>query len=158
MQTPVVRFVNGLMMPINREAWTIRAAGIDVATRRQFPLDLAWAVSIHKSQVRRCADTRARRTHNITLHTTIKSVRARTRTHTRTHTHSPTHARARQQGMSLDAVEMSLSRCFEYGQAYVALSRAKSLGSLRLMDEFVPSVVKAHPAVRVGRRSRVRIL
>ncbi|KAG7256491.1 hypothetical protein CRUP_021001, partial [Coryphaenoides rupestris] len=48
------------------------------------------------------------------------------------------------QGMTLDCVEISLARVFESGQAYVALSRAKTLEGLRVMD-FDPRVVRGRP-------------
>lgn len=48
--------------------------------------------------------------------------------------------------MSLDCVEISLARVFECGQAYVALSRARNLEGLRIVD-FNKSCVRANPDV-----------
>jgi ATP-dependent DNA helicase PIF1 len=46
--------------------------------------------------------------------------------------------------MTLSCLEVDLRGCFDYGQAYVALSRATSYEQLRVLN-FSPSVVKAHP-------------
>lgn len=48
--------------------------------------------------------------------------------------------------MSLDCVEISLGRVFASGQAYVALSRARSLQGLRVLD-FDPTVVRCDSRV-----------
>ena len=105
----MVRFSAGLHEAVREEKWTFRLGGGKMVTRRQLPLKLAWAISIHKSQ-----------------------------------------------GMTLDCVEISLSRVFENGQAYVALSRARSLSSLRVRS-FDPSCVRADPEVLEFYRSLRRM-
>lgn len=50
------------------------------------------------------------------------------------------------QGMSLDAAEMDLSRSFTPGMGYVALSRVRSLGGLRLLG-MNPMALTVNPAV-----------
>ncbi len=58
------------------------------------------------------------------------------------------------QGMSLDAAVMDLSKCFEYGQGYVALSRVRTLKGLQLLGlneralEVHPQVAKQDAAFR----------
>lgn len=56
------------------------------------------------------------------------------------------------QGLTLDCVEMSLAKVFEAGQAYVALSRAQSMDSLRILD-FDAKQIWADPQVLVFYRS-----
>lgn len=71
-----------------------------VASREQYPLKLAWAMSIHKSQ-----------------------------------------------GMSIDLLDVDLTRIFTLGQVYVALSRARTLEGLRIKG-FRAEDVKCHLLVK----------
>jgi len=48
--------------------------------------------------------------------------------------------------MTIDALEADLQGCFDYGQVYVALSRATCYERLRVLN-FKPKAVKAHPKV-----------
>ena len=68
-----------------------------LATLEQYPVRLAWAITVHKSQ-----------------------------------------------GMSIDYLEVDLMNCFAEGQAYVALSRAKTYEGLRVKN-WRPGVVRCDP-------------
>jgi ATP-dependent DNA helicase PIF1 len=95
----VVKDKTGRIINVNPTSWEISENGKVLAEITQYPLRLAWAITVHKSQ-----------------------------------------------GMSLDRAEIDLSRSFEKGMGYVALSRLKSLEGLTLrginqmamaVDEFV---------------------
>lgn len=96
---PIVRFKNNKEYIAKPEKWIVKTPTGALLIRKQIPLKLAWAFSIHKSQ-----------------------------------------------GLTLDCVEMSLAKVFEAGQAYVALSRAQSLQSIRILD-FSAKQVWANPDV-----------
>lgn len=83
----LVIFDNGVTEKIQRHDFEFYNNEVLVAVRKQFPLRLAYGITIHKSQ-----------------------------------------------GMSLDKLVVDCSRIFEKGQAYVALSRIKTLEGLYLRN------------------------
>jgi ATP-dependent DNA helicase PIF1 len=96
---PIVQFINGSRIMIEPHTWMIDALDGFVG-RRQIPLKLAYALSIHKSQ-----------------------------------------------GATLDCALIDIGeRTFEYGQAYVALSRVRDLESLYIWS-IDAKAFKVHPKV-----------
>jgi ATP-dependent DNA helicase PIF1 len=95
---PFVKFLSGVTIPIGKDTW--ESEEIHGLKRKQIPLNLAYAVTIHKSQ-----------------------------------------------GATLDLALIDIGRStFECGQAYVALSRVKSLESLYIWN-FEPSEIRANKKV-----------
>ena len=84
---PIIEIKSGEKIIANPVIWRIYDENENtIASIKQIPLRLAWAITVHKSQ-----------------------------------------------GMSLDVAEIDLSKSFEKGMGYVALSRVKSLDGIRLI-------------------------
>lgn len=91
----------GEQVDLRRQEWEkLDGGGRRVATMRQYPVRLAWAMTIHKSQ-----------------------------------------------GMTLDRVQVDLSKVFAAGQTYVALSRLRRLEGLSLTAPLRPQQVFAERAI-----------
>lgn len=106
MGTPQIQFRHGVPVSVGAASW--ESEEMDGVFRKQIPLRLAYAITIHKAQ-----------------------------------------------GATLDSALIDIgTSTFEYGQAYVALSRVKSLESLYIWD-VEPSAFRAHPKVKEFYKTRV---
>jgi len=99
---PIVETKDGQTINVIMEEWSIQEGRKVIASIKQYPLRLAWALTVHKSQ-----------------------------------------------GMTLDSAIMDLSKSFEYGQGYVALSRVKSLDGL-FLEGFNSHSLRMHPKVIIA--------
>lgn len=104
---PVVKTVKGDIIQAEPTTWEYEENGKVVASVKQIPLRLAWAITIHKSQ-----------------------------------------------GMSLDRAYINLSRVFELGAGFVALSRLKTLDGL-FIEDFRKNSLELNP---LAKKADVRFL
>ena len=100
-----VRVANGGIIAVEPFTWRYDAQDPEAATFTQFPLRLAWAMTIHKSQ-----------------------------------------------GLTLDAAYLDIRAAREPGQAYVAVSRVRTLAGLHFKDWF-KGVHVSNEAIEFYRRA-----
>ncbi len=102
---PIIRtastpdYPDGRKIEIEMATWVIEDGDKILAELHQYPLRLAWAITVHKSQ-----------------------------------------------GMSLDKIEVDLSKAFEPGMGYVALSRVRTLAGLSILG-FSENALKVNEEV-----------
>ncbi len=99
-ELPIVKTFDGKTVIAKQMNWDVLENGKVVASVKQIPLRLAWALTIHKSQ-----------------------------------------------GASLDAAEINLSKVFVEGQGYVALSRVRTLGGLKIAGDINAQALCVAPAI-----------
>jgi KaiC/GvpD/RAD55 family RecA-like ATPase len=97
--SPIVKTKDGLKITTEKMEWQLEEQGKVKASVAQYPLRLAYAMTVHKSQ-----------------------------------------------GMSMDAAIIDLSKAFEYGQGYVALSRVRRLSGLYLAG-LNERALQVHPEI-----------
>ena len=129
--------------------------GRTVAQRVQVPLDLAWAMSVHKSQGmtldRRVCVVGGGRGARASPGRRAGAFRTQPEPHAAQpcpvlpHSHARTHlSKPRHTALCLvRRVEVSLEKAFEPGMAYVALSRVRSMEGLRIKGGIAPQALRA---------------
>lgn len=124
---PVVEFCGGLTgapvrVEVEPDEWTIELGGRTIASRRQVREGGAVASDVCPRHAPASSPSQVplKLAYALSIH--------------------------KAQGMSIDLLDVSLASVFEYGQVYVALSRATSLARCRISG-FNARNVKAHPRV-----------